>query len=175
MIGRSKEVIGKLIVPALVLIHALFFVFAAWDVVRNPRDFSLSVGSGMVEGILVYLGVFSMPFILLLQTLAQYWELRKMTNYGALSPRSICLQVTILAIIAIRLFVKFGVHFPSLPNDGGGTFWRAFLTLFSWYFHGFMSYSLLMWIGGAGLVYFSTRSSKTDIVGQEVELGVFLE
>lgn len=174
VIGRSKEVGGKLIVPFLVLIHAFFFVVIAWDIVRHPRDFSLSIGTSFLEGVLAHFALFSMPLILLLQPIAQYWELRKMPDYGALSPRSICMQAIVMAVIAMRMFIKFEFAFRGPENKKGGFWFRVLMTLFYWYFQAFESWNCLLWIGGVGLVHLATRSTKTGTVGREMELGVFL-
>jgi hypothetical protein len=174
-IGKSKEVGGKLIVPALVLIHAFFFVFVAWELINDPKDYSLSVGSSMIEGMIAYTAVLSMPFILLLQFCSQYWELRKMADYGALSPRSCCMQAAVMAIMALRLFIKMEFNFDNGPDrEKLGFFWRALSTVLTSYFKGFLSFNCLLWISGAAIIYFATRASKTLMQKENVELGIVL-
>jgi hypothetical protein len=176
VIGKSKEVGGKLVVPVLVLIHAFFFVFVAWDVANDPKDLSMSVGSSLVAAILSNLLVLSTPVALLLQICAQYSELRETSDYGALNLRSFSMQAVVMTVTAVRLFIKTGpTLFAATENDGQGIFARVMLTILRGYFGGFMSFNYILWTAGAVGIYFATRSSKTDTTGARVELGVFLE
>lgn len=173
--GRSKQVGGKLIVPVLVFIHAFFFVFVAWEVINEPKDFSLSVGTSIVEGLIGYLAVLSTPFILLLQFCAQYWELRKMSDYGALSPRSCCMQAAVMVMIALRLFIRMGFTFGGVPGGKDlGFFARALANVLRFYFGGFISFNFILWIVGAAIIYYATRASKTGMARENVELGIVL-
>lgn len=175
VIGRSKQIGGKVIIPVLLLIHAFFFVLITWGIVDNPRDYSMSVDSTMMEALIVYLVVSSTPFILLLQFCAQYWELRKMSDYGALSLRSCCMQAAVMAVIALRLFIKIGITFEGVPDWKDLGFFRWVLAnVLRLYFQGFMSFNFILWIGGAAIIYFATKSSKTGMAKENIELGVVL-
>lgn len=182
VIGRQKEFGGKCVVPLLVIFHTFVFDLVAWDVVSHPRDVSLSMSTGIVEGFLAVVGVCSMPFIMVTQIVAQHFELRKMADYGALSVRSFCVQAIAMTCIAVRLLMKAGITFEPAAEqeeakrkDTSGFFARFFTALLRCYFTNFMASNCLLWAGGAVLVYFSTRSSKISRRGQDVELGVFLE
>lgn len=165
---------GKLVVPVLVSLHALFFVFIAWDVASDPRDFSLSIGTSFLAGMISYLLVLSTPMVLLLQIGAQYYELRRMNDFGVLSLRSFSMQGAVMMVVALRLFIKTGLDFLVVAEDDGqGMFVRILLTPLRWYFGGFMSFNYILWAAGATLVYLTTKSSKTEIPIQHAELGVF--
>jgi hypothetical protein len=148
----------------------------AWDVASDPKDFSMSVGTSLVAGILSHLLVLSTPMVLLLQICAQYSELRETSDYGALNLRSFGMQAVVMTVMALRLFIKTGPTFlAAAENDGQGIFARVLLTILRCYFGGFLSFNYLLWAAGAVSVYFATRSSKTGMTGARVELGVFLE
>jgi hypothetical protein len=160
----------------LVLVHAFFFVFVAWDVASDPKDFSMSVGTSLVAGILSYLLVLSTPMALLLQFCAQYSELRETSDYGALNLRSFGMQAAVTTVTALRLLIKTSPIFLAVAeNDGQGIFAHVLLTILRCYFGGFLSFNYLLWAAGAVSIYFATRSSKTGMTGTRVELGVFLE
>lgn len=168
-VDRHREDGSKCVVSFLASFHTFVFVLVAWMIVGRPKD---DMGTMIVGGFIGYIAVFSMPFIILLQIAAQYFELQKMTNYGVLSLQSVCMQAIVMAIIAIRLLIKTGFTFSS----SSGKKESGFLTkLLIWYFGGFISLNYLLWIGGAILVYFATRSSKIGHHGRDVELGVLLE
>lgn len=175
MIGRSKQIGGKVIIPLLLLIHAFVFVFLAWVIVNSPRDHSSSSTNSTIGAILIILDLSSTWFTLLLQFCAQYWELRKMIDYGALSPRSCCMQAAVMAAMAIRLFIKFGFSFEGVPEAKDlGFFWWVFANVQWFYVRGFASFNLLLWVGGAAITYFATRGSKKAATKENIELGVVL-
>lgn len=175
MIGRSKQIGGKVIIPLLLLIHAFVFVFLAWVIVNSPRDHSSSSTNSTIGAILIILDLSSTWFTLLLQFCAQYWELRKMIDYGALSPRSCCMQAAVMAAMAIRLFIKFGFSFEGVPEAKDlGFFWWVFANFQWFYVRGFASFNLLLWVGGAAITYFATRGSKKAATKENIELGVVL-
>lgn len=130
----------------------------------------------MVVGILSNLLVLTTPLILLLQFCAQYWELRKLDHFGALSLRSFGMQGAVMTVVALRLFIKTGfTTFEVAKDDGQGIFARALVTILRCYFDGFMSFNYILWTAGAALVYFATRFNKAGDSSERVELGVFLE
>lgn len=171
--GRQRELGGKLFVPLLIVFHAFIFVFVAGYI---TMDTYAAITYPFIAGMIAMLGVMTMPFIILLQIVAQHFELRKMSDYGALSPRSICMQAIVMSVIAIRLFSKSG--FTTLITPGGEdmSFLRhIWYVLARWYLELFMPFNCLLWVGGAAIVYFGTRSSKTGRAGSDVEMAVFLE
>jgi hypothetical protein len=180
--GSSKRNCGKFSVPALVYMHALFFVFFAMKAINEPKGSGSHAESLMLQAALVYMAAFSMPLILLLQLCAQYWELRKMADYGALSPRSCCMQAAVMAIMALRLFIKMGSPFEDVSGGENlrnllGTLIYALESLpdvLTIYLKGFLSFNFVLWIGGAAIVYIATRASKTCTIEKNVELGVVL-
>lgn len=175
VIGRSKQIGGKVIIPLLLLIHAFVFVFLAWAIVNGPRDNSSSSTNSTIGAILVILDLSSTWFTLLLQFCAQYWELRKMSGYGALSLRSFCMQAAVMAAMAIRLFIALGFSFEGVPEAKDlGFFWWVFANVQWFYFRGFASFNLLLWVGGAVIIYFTTRATKRAVTKENIELGVVL-
>lgn len=182
MMGSSKQVGGKFIVPALVYMHAFFFVFFALKAINEPKGSGSYAESMVLQASIAYMAVLSMPLILLLQLCAQYWELRKMADYGALSPRSCCMQAAVMSIMALRLFIRTG----SISDDvAGGENLRLLLGTLNYvletipnvlviYFICFLSLNFVLWVGGAAIVYIATRASKTCMVEKNVELGVVL-
>lgn len=170
-IGRSKEVGGKIVVPALVLAHAFFFVFIPWTIVIDDHSSHSSL-SQLIGVVTIYLVVLSTPLIMLVQICAQWWELRKMSDFGALNLRSCCMQAAVMAAMALRLFFTTGFTFDDgydMKNEAFSS--QVIIVLVRSYFGGFMSYNFIMWIGGAGVVYLATRGSKTGMVTEKVELG----
>lgn len=173
IIGRQRELGGKLFVPLLIVFHAFIFVFVAGYI---TMDTSAAITYPFIAGMIAMLGVMTMPFIILLQIVAQHFELRKMSDYGALSPRSVCLQAIVMGVIAIRHFSKSGFTTFIKPGEAEMSFfghiWDAFCR---WYLGLFMPFNCLLWVAGVVIVYLGTRSSKTGRAGPDVELGVFLE
>lgn len=177
MIGKTKQYGGKIVVPLLVFIHGFFFVFVAMYLVGTTRLGSSSFDTEYIGPMLIIISLTWMPFVILPQVFAQYWALRKMPNYGALCPRSICLQAIVMAVMAIRLLFKFGVNMPDISGqEDTGFFQRVSSILQLWYGRDFIANNYLLWIAGAGIVYLRTRSSKskTSETGKEVELEVLL-
>lgn len=90
VIGRSKEVGGKLVVPTLVLVHAFTFVYIGWEVAGDTS----SLQAGFAGAFLLAITILLTPFTLLLQIYAQGRELRKIGGFGALSfPPFLCKQL----------------------------------------------------------------------------------
>lgn len=179
MIGRSKQIGGKVIIPILLFIHALIFVFLAWGVTGKSRDYSMVASSSMVAAMIFILDMQSTPFMLLSQFCAQYWELRKMSDYGALSLRSCCMQAVVMAAMAFRLFIRVGYSFEDVSEGSddvkdSGFFWWVLAYIQGLYLRGFMSFNLLLWVGGAAIIYFATRASKKSVTKENIELGVVL-
>lgn len=171
VMGRSKQIGGKVVIPILLLIHAFIFVFLAWEVLGKPVNYSMVADSTMVVAMITILNLQSTPFLLLFQFCAQYWELRKMSDYGTLSLRSCCMQAAVMAAMAFRLFIRVGYSFEGI-SDGNdlGFFWW----IMGPYLRGFMSFNLLLWVGGAAIIYFATRASKKGVTKGNIELGVVL-
>ena len=178
VIGRSKQIGGKVIIPILLFIHTLIFVLLAWGVTGESRDYSMVASSSMVAALIFVLDMQSTPFTLLFQFCAQYWELRKMSDYGALSPRSCCMQAAVMAAMAFRLFIRVGYSFEdfseALHGKDLGFFWWVLAYIQGLYYRGFMSFNLLLWVGGAAIIYFATRASKKGVTKENIELGVVL-
>jgi hypothetical protein len=177
--GKSKKLGGKFTVPSLVYMHAFFFVFVPLKVINEPEESSSYLDSQMIGALLVFLAVLSMPLILLLQFCAQYWELRKTIDYGALSPRSCCIQAAVMAIMALRHFIRMGVNFEDIYGWKTLSFvwallWGKLPNVLTIYITGFLSINFVLWIGGAAIIYFATRASKTCTAEKYVELGVVL-
>jgi hypothetical protein len=77
------------------------------------------------------------PVFLLLQFYAQYREYCRQSGHaGALSLLSLSIQVFVLAILAIRLFIRLGTP-PWVPRQNYGTYfalwvWDSLRALYTW-------------------------------------------
>jgi hypothetical protein len=170
VIGRSKEVGGKIIVPTLVLIHAFTFVYIGWEVAGDTSSFQASFAGGFLPAITILLT----PFTLLLQIYVQGRELRKMGDFGALSFLSFFMQAAVMAMIALRDFIILWTVYPGWADDGSGNFFlRCLANLLSFYIWFFVPVSYLIWTGGALMVYSMTRTGRMGTAGGNVELGVY--
>lgn len=158
---------GKCLVPLIVFFHAAFLLlFCQGSLVT--RD---SMTSGISTMLVFIAALFSAPFVLVGQPYAQWYELRKMRDFGALSVRSTCLQAAVMAAMAVRLFVHFG--------------WPGWAMLFTselgvgekcavWLQRHFIEVHYLVWVAGAVTVWLKTRTNKSK-AGENVELGIFLD
>ena len=85
------------------------------------------------------------------------------------------MQAAVMAAMAIRLFIRFGFSFEGLPEGLDlGFFWWVFANVQWLYARGFASFNLLLWGGGAAIIYFATRASKKGMTKEDIELGVVL-
>lgn len=170
VVGRSREAGGKLVVPALVLIHAFLFVYGGWEIVNETSNLQ----AGFARGFMLVIATMLTPFTILLQIFAQHREMRKMQNFGALSFPSFCMQAAVMAMIAPRHFVKLGTLYPGWVDDAGGNiFSRCLLNLLGAYTWFFAPVSYFIRTGGAVLVYFLTGTGRMGTARKNVELGVY--
>lgn len=170
VIGRSKEVGGKFVVPALVLVHAFFSVFVGWAVSEDPRQ---NLAKYIEQGVLAMTLVPLTPLVVLLQMLFQYWEMRKRDDLGALSLRSFCLQAGVMMMLTLRFIVRVAPP-PWYDSRFGDTQPEDFVARILWWFQWYLlSCNSLGWVVGACTVWFLTVRGR-ERKGKGVELGVFL-
>jgi hypothetical protein len=170
VIGRSKEVGGKLVVPTLVLVHVFMFVYIGWEAAGDTS----SLQAGFAGAFLLAITVVVTPFTILSQIYAQGRELRKMRDFGALSFPSFSMQAAVMTMIALRHFIVLWTVYPGWVDDASyNLFLRCLANLLAFYIWFFVPVSYFIWAGGALMVYFITRTGRMRTVGGIVELGVY--
>jgi hypothetical protein len=179
VIGRSKEVGGKLCTPVLVLIHAFFSAFMALSVTESRH----SLAAAFAWGLVAVMHYTISPLSLIMQVVSQYRELRKKDDLGALSLRSFALQAAVMFVLALRLVIKFG-WWPFLDHskdevspdawDKAAT-WKIVLVYVAAFWQlDHVSWNYFCWVGGAVLVWWKTVYRR-DLRGRDVELEGLLE
>ena len=170
VIGRSKEVGGKLVVPTLVLVHVFMFVYIGWEAAGDTS----SLQAGFAGAFLLAITVVVTPFTILSQIYAQVRELRKMRDFGALSFPSFSMQAAVMTMIALRHFIVLWTVYPGWVDYASyNLFLRCLANLLAFYIWFFVPVSYSIWTGGALMVYFTTRTGKMGTASGTVELGVY--
>lgn len=107
------------------------------------------------------------PLFLLLQILAQYREYRRQSGQaGALSLLSLSIQVPVVAILAIRLFIRLGTP-PWVPRHNYGPYfalwvWDSLQAFYSW---GMLAINYAVCVVGCVFLlslYWSRSQSRTS-------------
>jgi hypothetical protein len=173
--GRSKGVRGKICTPVLVLIHAFFSALPAF-LLADSSDYSLM--GELIRGSITFMHFAIGPPIVIMQIVAQYRELRKRDDLGALSLRSFALQAAVMFVLAVRLIVKLGWR-PSfdqskdpVPAEEGHKI-SVGETIVNYavgmWVMDLVSWTYLCWVGGAVFVWHKTVYRR-DLKGRHVEL-----
>ena len=94
-----------------------------------------------------------------------------MSDYGALSPRSCCMQAAVMVVMAFRLFIRVGYNLEDVSEGKvSGVFRWLLAYITGLYYRGFMSFNLLLWVGGAAIIYFATRASQKGVTKENIAL-----
>lgn len=117
-------------------LHAAIVVFPA-VAITLPKPSSHSWETDVPTALITMTNMVVAPLFNLLQFYVQYREYRRQSgDAGALSLLSLSIQVPVLAMLAIRLFIRLGTP-PWIPRHSYGPYfglwvWDTLQALYSW-------------------------------------------
>jgi hypothetical protein len=120
----------------LAFLHAATVLFPAVAIVL-PKPSPHSWETDVPMALITMTNVVVAPLFLLLQFYAQYRECRRQSGHaGAFSLLSLSMQVFVMAILAIRLFIRLGTP-PRVPRQNYGPYfalwvWDSLRAFYTW-------------------------------------------
>jgi ABC-type dipeptide/oligopeptide/nickel transport system permease component len=110
----------------LAFLHAATVLFPAVAIVL-PKPSPHSWETDVPMALITMTNVVVAPLFLLLQFYAQYRECRRQSGHaGAFSLLSLSMQVFVMAILAIRLFIRLGTP-PRVPRQNYGPYFALWV------------------------------------------------
>lgn len=150
----------------LAFLHAAAVLLPA-VAITLPKPSPHSWETDVPTALITMTNMIAAPLFLLLQILAQYREHRRQSGQaGALSLLSLSIQVPVIAILAIRLFIRLGAP-PWVPRHNYGPYlalwvWDSLQAFYSW---GMLAINYAVCVVGyvflLGL-YWSSSQSRTS-------------